>query len=241
MNGTDPQLSGISLAYQHVVIGEIAGKQRFISANATALADGRHGVYLAQQVSSWAPIMFPHPWRAFVAWHARMNASAGASPCMPGASRFSVLEQIIWIPCSITLLIRSPFMLNFIYPQMLLGLFSNHWHVHYGNTVWTMWWNRWAAEFGAFFMYPHESMHVTLAVNHQEVGEHYPKGGKASHAIRTSADTRDNPRRLPPLSSMPLYDLHMRPLRGWHGALAQRKDVIDHLDGKCTWLDMPRQ
>ena len=88
-------------------------------------------------------------------------------------------------------------------------------------------------------MYPHESMHVTLAVNHKEAGEHFPKREGASHAINISADTRDDPRRLPPLSSLPLYDLHMGPLRGWHGALAQRKDLIKHLDRKCTCLDMP--
>ena len=80
----DPQLAGISLSYQNKIVGQVEGRQLYGAVNVTDLVDGSQGAYLAQQVSSWAPVLFPRPWRAFVAWHRTASAAPGASPCLPG-------------------------------------------------------------------------------------------------------------------------------------------------------------
>ena len=79
-----PQRAGVSVSYQNRVIGEIKGSQKYFEVNVSAMADGQHGMYLSQQVSSWASVLFPAPWRDFVKWHSDVSRRDGASPCLPG-------------------------------------------------------------------------------------------------------------------------------------------------------------
>ena len=117
----------------------------------------------------------------------------------------------------------------------------SHWYTMSNKAIWTAWWHRWAIGSGAYFLYPYESSPgAALAVNHKEPGEHFTKTpdpgadlGLAGGGRRWQAATPPPP---PPLSSLPLYDLHLRPVRGWRGTLAQREGVLAGHGGECTWL-----
>ena len=121
------------------------------------------------------------------------------------------------------------------------GLASNQWYETDPSAIWTAWWHRWAIGSGAYFLYPYESSPgAALAVNHKEPGDHFTKTpdpgadlGLAGGGRRWQAATPPPP---PPLSSLPLYDLHLRPVRGWRGTLAQREGVLAGHGGECTWL-----
>jgi len=218
------RLSAISLSLQNKVVGEVAGYQIYGHTNIRRLlADETPQAYLAQQVSSWAPILLPRPWRHFMNWweHERawlptrryLNASqTGPSPCLP-------------------------------------GLASNQWWAKAPDTMWTVWWHRFATATGYVVLYQNPRTGPAQAVNHKEPGEHFKVKQSADNVLPgrllggpfselSSAD-------LPALATLPVYDLHMRPLgpAGASGlrALALRGDFVAHaptFGGSCEWVGM---
>jgi hypothetical protein len=233
------RLAAISLSHQNKVVGEVGGLQMYGHTDiGRLLADGGPPAYLAQQVSSWAPILLPRPWRHFLDWwetgrldlptrhHLNGTKAAAPSPCLP-------------------------------------GLASNQWWTGAPGTMWTVWWHRFAVSTGYVVLYQDPKAGPAQAVNHKEPGEHFKikqatDGSLAGHAnppvIKVGgggiqmAATPPTSASAPTLASLPVYDLHMRPVgtAGGSGlrALALRASIADRsslFGGTCEWVGMADQ
>jgi hypothetical protein len=217
------RLSAISLSLQNKVVGEVAGLQMYGHTDiGRLLADNTPQPYLAQQVSSWAPILLPRPWRHFLSWweHERawlpmrryLNGSqTGPSPCLP-------------------------------------GLASNQWWAKAPDTMWTVWWHRFATATGYVVLYQDPRTGSAQAVNHKEPGVHF-KVKQSANGVQpgrlSGGPSEPSSADLPKFATLPVYDLHMRPLgpAGASGlrALALRGDFVAHaptFGGSCEWVAM---
>ena len=223
------RLAAISLSHQNKVVGEIGGLQMYGKTDIGALlADGAPSAYLAQQVSSWAPILLPRPWRHFVHWWENERAALPARRCVNGTEEGPS-------PC-------------------LPGLASNQWWAKAPGTMWTVWWHRFAAAAGYVFLYQDPRAGPPQAVNHKEPGEHFKVKQNADGELSTATSTGGPAPSwgsrpsvdAPALHTLPVYDLHMRPLglAGGSGlrALALRASFYEHartLAGSCEGVEMP--
>ena len=166
-------------------------------------------------------------------------------------------------------------------PPPQTGMASNAWRARdlttsTPDTMWTVWWHRWSADVGAYFLYAYQtSKNGGMAANQKEVGEHFDAvdqqlersiAGHGGHPTTSSALNDEHAEPSPllsarahindgrrilqgvpahmaspaardppatPLAHLPLYDFHMRPVHGWRGTLAQRRGLLDALDGSC--------
>jgi len=142
-----PEQNGM-LDWQLPGFNKVAGLQMYGHNDiGRLLADETPQAYLAQQVSSWAPILLPRPWRHFVSWwederawlpmrHYLNGSQIGPSPCLP-------------------------------------GLASNQWWAKAPDTMWTVWWHRFAVVTGYVVLYQDPRTGPAQAVNHKEPGEHF--------------------------------------------------------------------
>lgn len=145
----------------------------------------------------------------------------------------------------------------------LPGLASNQWWTGAPGTMWTVWWHRFAVSTGYVVLYQDPKAGPAQAVNHKEPGEHFKikqatDGSLAGHAnphvinvggggIQMAA-TPPTSASAPTLASLPVYDLHMRPVgtaggSGLH-ALALRASIADRsslFGGTCEWVGMADQ
>jgi hypothetical protein len=213
-------LAGISLSYQNKVVGEIEGLQMYGHVDIGALLDDGPSpppAYLALQVSSWAPILLPRPWRHFLRWwddeRTRLptrkyanGTHTALSPCLP-------------------------------------GLASNQWWAKSLDTMWTVWWHQFVVKTGYVFLYQDPRAGPAQAANHKEPGEHFkvkqamdgvlPSNEKDGEVMVNAA--------VSDLASLTVYDLFMRPVgqAGQSGlrALRLRAPVGT---GTCEWLGISK-
>ena len=219
------RLSAISLSLQNKVVGEVDGVQVYGKTDiGRLLGDGAPPAYLAAQVSSWAPILLPRPWRHFVSWWEGQRTHLPTRRHLNGS-------QVALSPC-------------------LPGLASNQWWAKAPDAMWTVWWHRFATVTGYVVLYQDPRAGPAQAVNHKEPGEHFKVKQSVDGALPQGTDgfTRDGSDiDLPDLAALPVYDLHMRPLGPAGGCglqtLALRGDFVAHapaFGGSCEWVGMTK-
>lgn len=228
-------LAAISLSHQNKVVGEVAGGVQAYGVPdgvAAPLEDGggpaSTPVYLAAQASSWGVVLLPRPWAHFLDWYGSDRGRGAlprpASPCLP-------------------------------------GLASNQWWARSARSggMWTAWWHAFAARAGYVTLYARPRVvggSPPQAINHKEPGEHFKekvapdgelggggRGGAGGAAARPSHDHHAS-HPPPPFATLPVYDLHMRPVGpaggpGGVGVLAGRAALAGGFgDGGCAWVGM---
>ena len=301
--GPAAHLAGISLSLQNRVVGEAeAGAYErvdplgVVRRGAAAAAAPPPPAYLAQQVSSWAPVLLPGPWRAFVAWFDGVAGGEGGGLAAGGAgggglaaggeggglAAAAAQTSGPARPAGLSAFSASasaaagggggggggggagahPHPHPHPHPPRpptpptpcLPGLISNQWWRWDGSAIWTVWWHRWAYGAGAAFLYPTAEGGGAVAVNHMEPGEHFitkPEGGGGGGGggggrradgggggDGGGVPPAPSSPPLPPLATLPLYDLHMRRVWGSPAGLLYRGAVLEGVgeEGLCRWV-----
>ena len=130
----------------------------------------------------------------------------------------------------------------------LPGLASNQWWAKAPDTMWTVWWHRFATATGYVVLYQDPRTGSAQAVNHKEPGVHF-KVKQSANGVQpgrlSGGPSEPSSADLPKFATLPVYDLHMRPLgpAGASGlrALALRGDFVAHaptFGGSCEWVAM---
>jgi hypothetical protein len=234
----DPRarLASISLSSQNKVVGEVGGGVQGYGGHGLAAflggsGDEQHSAhsahsaspppppppfYLAAQASSWAPILLPRPWAHFLDWY----AAEGGRAALPGHPPPS---------------------------SCLPGLASNQWWARAARPggIWTATWHAFAARAGYVTLYAWPGARPQ-AINYKEPGEHFRKKGEAADGVLEEEGEGEggglHPH-PPPFASLPVFDLHMRPLGPAGGpgglrSLAARAAVGAFGNGSCAWVGM---
>ena len=188
----DPRMFGFALQLQHTILGETL-KERYGSRRVQDIVPRDSLLYRYQLVGTWGGVFFPQHWREFVTWlrekqfqPASGTSALGFKPC---------------VPC----------------------VLSNEWWANRTAKVWSQWFVRFAYEQGWYNLYTNfppdpsqsspafDSNHTALVGNFREAGDNFNHTkGLMNPLLLTLSD--DLLRPLPPLSSLPLYDLHFHPV-----------------------------
>ena len=88
------------------------------------------------------------------------------------------------------------------------------------------------------FLYPTVEGGGAVAVNHKEPGEHFITKVVEVEDEKKAASAAAPAPRLPPLSALPLYDLHMRRVWGSPAGLLYREAALEGVgrEGLCRWV-----
>ena len=113
----DPHMFGIMLQRQHTVLGETKATKHRKKKPEDHLEEGVI-FYRYQLMSTWGPVYFPKPWKAFKTWLVPHIKNTSYVPCVPALMSNKWAREVgrVW----------SPYFVRFAYERGLYGLYVSH-------------------------------------------------------------------------------------------------------------------